>query len=140
VKVEIYGSSDDNLYVEGGNLTDQFSAYVGPKFLHFSDGSIFQAEYSPDNSGCWRIELVKAGAATAKRTHTGVSDDAPGGGDYTDRWTLTGGLSWVECWDAIDGPDYDTLAVMFRDGFHTNAKDREALLKAYRIVMGRELA
>jgi hypothetical protein len=137
ITVEISGHSDDCIEVVGDRLTDEFSAYTGPKFLHFSDGSIFQAEYSPDDSGCWRINRIKEGTAKATKTHVGVPDGADEeDDDYSDRWTLKGDLQWVECWNSPE-PSHDTLSDMFREGIEVGDRvDNAALLKAYRLVVG----
>lgn len=58
MRIEIYGSSDDNLCCKG-DFNDEFSAWDRPVFLHFANGTVIEAEYAPkDEPYMWRIRPV----------------------------------------------------------------------------------
>lgn len=114
MKVEIYGHSDDCIEVEGGDLTDEFSAYDCKKFLHFSDGTIIEAEYSPkdDDDYRWRVRPVKIGKGTTIErvdgTYHGEDDGAK-----CDRLILSGAFDWVRCYGSAEGPTGSDIEAFF---------------------------
>ena len=107
--VKVYGASDDLIEIEGA-IQDEFGSYNRASFLHFDDGTILKVEYSPDDSGIWRIERIKNG--TAKYSHERCdSEDAD---PYSDVATLKGKIGSVALWPSA-APTGDDLDDMLSD-------------------------
>lgn len=92
--VEIYGSSDDLIELEG-DVEEEFTALRFGQddakeggILAFSDGTALQIEYSIE--GVWRINRLASGSASYDK------DEDPGDDEnrYSDRVTLTGDIAW----------------------------------------------
>jgi hypothetical protein len=59
--IEIYGSSDDLVEIEGG-IDEEFPADgAGPHYLAFSDGTLLSIDYGRE--GIWRINRLATGSA-----------------------------------------------------------------------------
>jgi len=98
--VEIYGRSDDLIEVDGDG-GDEFGAYSGWWYLHFSDGTVVKMGYDQVPDKGWHIEIVTAGTATS----TVLVPEFDGDDHYTDRLRLDGDdLGQVDCWQTEDGP------------------------------------
>lgn len=112
MRVEVYGMSDDCLEVEG-DLMDEFGAYGGPHFLHFSDGTVLEAEYCPpdDDTYYWRIKTHVSGSGTKIARKPGTYDGEDG--RKCDKLILIGDLGWVECWGSADGPTRENIKAFF---------------------------
>jgi len=92
-KVTIYGSSDDNIEIDG-DINEEFSRYdtsiEWPALLGFSDGTVLKAYYGED--GIWHINKEISGTCTVSR----VLAKDPDGPNYSDVVTLEGqDIDWV---------------------------------------------
>lgn len=102
MKIKIYGHSDDCIEIDGDLREEFYPSGNGPNYISCSDGSLLTIEYAPDDTACWRINLVVAG--TAAYTHVMGDEDAKGkqneGGGYSDVATLEGvDLKWIAITD-----------------------------------------
>jgi hypothetical protein len=88
-KVEIYGSSDDLIEIDG-DISEEFYALSEDDggLLAFSDGTLLRIAY--DNDGMWRISPVLVGSAIYEMVQATDPDD-----DYSDHAWLTGDIEWV---------------------------------------------
>lgn len=106
MRVEVYGSSDDNL-CWSGDQRDECGVY-GPMYLHFTNGTVIEAEHDPPNEEGynWRIRPVKIGHDVyVERVDGTYADEGP-----CDRLILTGDDLFVTgCWSSPDGPTDDDL-------------------------------
>lgn len=89
-RLEIYGSSDDLIEIEGA-IREEFSHYFqngDVLYLAISDGTLLEVRYE----GCWRFTPLKRGTSEyAKEEAEGVDSD-----NYSDRITLKGEeFHWV---------------------------------------------
>ncbi len=129
MKVEIYGHSDDCIEVDGGKLTDEFPAYDVAKFLHFSDGTILEVEYSPkdDDNYRWRIKETKLAYGTKLTRKPGTyHGESPGA--KCDKVILDGDIRWVRCYSQAAGPSEDDIERFF-DSFDPNDLTQEQKLQ-----------
>jgi hypothetical protein len=93
-KLEIYGSSDDLIEVEG-DITEEFNPTGDDNnYLGFSDGTILKITY--DDDGMWRIVPVVKGTAKLKIVQATDAD-----ADYTDHAHLVGDVTWAMYGTAI---------------------------------------
>lgn len=130
MRVEVYGHSDDCIEVEGGPLTDEFGAYNATTYLHFGDGTVIEACYSPeddvhDYGGGWRIRPVKvADGTTVERVPGTYEGDNGDGTPRCDKLIITGDLRSVQCWSSADGPTGNDIKEWFSN--HFNPRDLTA--------------
>lgn len=136
MKVEVYGSSDDNIIVEGGKLTDEFSAWSCAKFLHFSDGTVIECEYGPkDVDYLWRFKVLKTGEGTTiERVDGSYADEGP-----DDKLILTGEFTGVECYGSAEGPTRDDIETFF-DNLDYRDLTMAQRIEVMRICKNRESA
>lgn len=90
--IEVYGSSDDLVEVEG-DIREEFQYGSNDDgdgdILGFSDGTILRIQYT--NEGIWRITRLRTGTATLEVVPAVDSDSD----NYSDRATLDGEIAWV---------------------------------------------
>lgn len=92
MQIEIYGSSDDLIEIEG-DFTEEFYSYDKGNYLIFSDGTVLEIEYTV--AGHWRINLHTLGEYLSVVTKTLPVKDGPN--DYSDVAYLTGYCTWIAC-------------------------------------------
>lgn len=130
MRLEISGSSDDNIEIEG-DITEEFGVY-GKSYLHFGDGTVLEMEYAPDDDDdyYWRIKRVKQGTATltmAEGTYHGED------GMKCDKAILEGDLKSVKCWGSAEGPTDEDLEQYF-DSVDWRDLHRDTLLRIMDII------
>lgn len=88
--IEVYGSSDDLVEVEG-DIREEFQYGSGDEgdILGFSDGTILRIQYTDE--GIWRITKLRIGAAACDIVPAIDSESD----NYSDRAKLTGDIVWV---------------------------------------------
>lgn len=127
--VKVYGYSDDIIVVEGGGLDDEFY----DPFLHFSDGTILEARYSPKcYRGKWRIQVVKQGTATIEIVPAPDTDK-----NCSDIATLAGEIVGVEAWRHEQPSRYEITEKITNYDIGNSEASRESLLQAWRLISGK---
>ena len=116
MKYVITGSSDDNVCIEGDE-NDQFGFYDRPAFLHFSGGTVVEAEYCPDDYPGWRIKSINVGTG-ASVTRDPLDKSASDPDPYWDTVTVEG-AKFIGCYDTASGPSDDWI----ESWFEQNAED-----------------
>jgi len=108
MKISVYGQSDDLIELDGG-IYEEYGSYSHPSFLHFSDGTIIECEYCPedDPQHYWRFKILKQGAGTAIQRVPGTYDGEDG--HICDRLVIEGDIKFVRCFDSADGPTAELL-------------------------------
>ena len=134
-KYVITGHSDDLVCIEG-DRNDEFSAIDRAVYLMFSDGTVVQAEYCPDQSSPdypelgeypgWNIWIPKRGEV-AKLSRVPLNEDAEVPDPYWDTVTVEGDLKFVGCFDTPDGPSDEWIYEWFENhGDDLTPKQRRA--------------
>lgn len=130
MRIEIYGSSDDNLCCTG-DFEDQFSAWNRPVFLHFANGTVIEAQHCPPDEPymLWRIRPAHiSDGVEIERVELWRTDE---GGD--NRLIVTGeSLDVVGCFADVAGPTNEEFEG-FLQGFdtrHLSPGDRLRLIRA----------
>ena len=96
MSVLVYGSSDDLVEVEG-DIEEEFNCYDehDGAVLVFSTGAVLRIVY--DALGFWRVKTLLSGQGVSVVGATSLD------GDYSDKATVAGAVSWViytRNWDA----------------------------------------
>ena len=126
MKVIVYGQSDDLIIVDG-DISVEFFAYNCVKFLRFSDGSIVKVGYDIYVGKGWSVEMMKYGH---NATNITLDPELEDGDHYTDRMSLIGDFSYVDCCDEIDGHSKDSLIDML-GGFEPRDYNLKTLRKVH---------
>lgn len=134
-KVEVYGSSDDLIVVEGSGLTDEFGSYNQKKYLHFSDGTVLEVEYAPDDDPkyLWRIRPFKTGDTKITTVPGTYHEEEPG--SKCDRVILEGDFRWVRCYESPDGPTRDEMIDRLCD-FEWSDMEYDTIRAAFELSFG----
>ncbi len=92
-EITIYGLSDDLVEVEG-EIGDEWGGGDDPSFVVLSTGDRFSVTYG--DRGVWVVEHVEISGeckVSIERAPEGEDPDP-----YTDKVTVTGPFTWVDCW------------------------------------------
>ena len=89
MSIEVYGSSDDLVEIEG-DIREEFSL-LGDEggYLAFSNGVVLSVEYG--HGGVWRIAPMSAPDDRVSIVQAPADDDD----NYSDRATVRGDVFWV---------------------------------------------